>query len=93
MIRSFADKETERIWSGFRSRTLPQPIQKRGLDKLMLINAGQSLDDLASPPGNRLHALKNDRAGQHSVSINDQWRICFVWKDGDAHNVEIVDYH
>ena len=93
MIRSFADKETERIWSGFRSRTLPQPIQKRGLDKLMLINAGQSLDDLASPPGNRLHALKNDRTGQHSVSINDQWRICFVWKDGDAHNVEIVDYH
>ena len=93
MIRSFADKETERIWNGLRSRTLPQPIQKRGLDKLMLLNAGQSLDDLASPPGNRLHALKNDRAGQHSISINDQWRICFDWKDGDAHNVEIVDYH
>ena len=93
MIRSFADKETERIWTGLRSRTLPQPIQKRGLDKLMLLNAGQSLDDLASPPGNRLHALKNDRASQHSISINDQWRICFDWKDGDAHNVEIVDYH
>lgn len=93
MIRSFADKETERIWNGLRSRTLPQPIQKRGLDKLMLLNAGQRLDDLASPPGNRLHALKNDRAGQHSISINDQWRICFDWKDGDAYDVEIIDYH
>ena len=94
MIRSFAaDKETERIWNGLRSRKLPPDIQKRGLDKLMLIHAAESLDDLRSPPSNRLHALKEGRAGQHSVSINAQWRICFVWKDGDAHDVEIVDYH
>lgn len=93
MIRSFADKETERIWSGWRSRKLPPDIQERALDKLSLIHAAEGLDDLKAPPSNRLHALKDDRAGQHSVSINDQWRICFVWKDGDAHNVEIVDYH
>lgn len=93
MIRSFADKETERIWNGLRSRQLPSDIQKRALNKLMLIHAAESLDDLKSPPSNRLHGLRNDRAGQHSVSINDQWRICFVWKDGDALDVEIVDYH
>lgn len=93
MIRSFADKETDLIWNGLRSRKLPPDIQKRALDKLSLIHAAESLDDLKAPPSNRLHALKDDRAGQHSVSINDQWRICFVWKDGDAHNVEIVDYH
>lgn len=93
MIRSFADPESERIWNGVRSRKLPPDIQKRALDKLVLIHAAASLDDLKSPPSNRLHALKDDRAGQHSVSINDQWRICFVWKDGDAQYVEIVDYH
>ncbi|HYC95852.1 MAG TPA: type II toxin-antitoxin system RelE/ParE family toxin [Sphingomicrobium sp.] len=93
MIRSFADKETERIWNGQRSRKLPPDIQKRGRDKLLLIDAAENLEDLRSPPSNRLHALKDDRAGQHSVSINDQWRICFVWKDGDAHDVEVVDYH
>jgi proteic killer suppression protein len=93
MIRSFADKEAERIWEGVRSRKLPPDIQKRALDKLLMIHAAGNLDDLRSPPSNRLHALKDDRAGQHSVSINDQWRICFVWKDGDAQDVEIVDYH
>ena len=93
MIRSFADKQTERIWEGLRSRKLPSDIQKRALDKLMMLHAAGDLDDLRSPPSNRLHALKDDRAGQHSVSINDQWRICFVWKDGDAEDVEIVDYH
>lgn len=93
MIRSFADKEAERVWNGLRSRKLPSDIQKRGRDKLLLIDAAVSLDDLKSPPSNRLHALKDDRVGQHSVSINDQWRICFVWKDGDAHDVEVVDYH
>ena len=93
MIRSFADKETERIWNGVRSRKLPPDIQKRALNKLMLIHAARNLDDLRSPPSNRLHPLKDDRAGQQSVSINDQWRICFVWKDGDAKDVEIVDYH
>ena len=93
MIRTFADKETERIWNGLRSRKLPPAIQKRALDKLVMIHAAANLDDLKSPPSNRLHALKGDRAGQHSVSLNDQWRICFVWKDGDAQDVGIVDYH
>ena len=93
MIRSFADKETERIWNGRLSRKLPPDIQKRALDKLMMIEAADLVDYLRSPPSNRFHALKHDRAGQHSVSINDQWRKCFVWKDGDAHDVEIVDYH
>lgn len=93
MIRSFADKETERVWTGLRSRKLPPDIQKRALDKLVMIEAAESLDDLKSPPSNRLHALKGDRAGQHSVSINAQWRICFVWKDGAAESVEIADYH
>lgn len=93
MIRSFADPETEKIWSGERSRILPPDIQKRALDKLKLLNRGKTLDDLRNPPSNRLHGLKDDRAGQHSISINKQWRICFVWKDGNAHDVEITDYH
>jgi proteic killer suppression protein len=92
MIRSF-DPETEKIWLGQRSRNLPPDIQKRALDKLRLLNRARVFDDLRSPPSNRLHALKDDRAGQHSISINMQWRICFVWKDGHAHNVEITDYH
>lgn len=93
MIRSCADKETDLIWSGRRSRKLPADMQARALAKLSLIDAAESLDDLRNPPSNRLHDLKDDRAGQHSISINRQWRICFVWKDGDAHDVEIVDYH
>ncbi|MEN7535737.1 type II toxin-antitoxin system RelE/ParE family toxin [Aurantiacibacter flavus] len=93
MIISFADKETERVWSGRRSRKLPDDIQQRALAKLALLNRAKTFDDLKNPPSNRLHALKDDRAGQHSISINMQWRICFVWKDGEAHGVEIVDYH
>jgi proteic killer suppression protein len=93
MIVSFASKETEDIWSGKRSRKLPAEIQSRALAKLALLDAAAELDDLKNPPSNRLHDLKKDRAGQHSISINKQWRICFVWKDGNAHNVEITDYH
>lgn len=93
MILSFADRDTELIWSGERSRRLPPDIQKRAYDRLRFLDAADLLDDLRSPPSNRLHALKDDRADQHSVSINGQWRICFVWKDGAAHDVEIVDYH
>jgi proteic killer suppression protein len=93
MIRSFADREAEHIWFGLRSRKLPSDIQSRALDKLRMLNRAKTLDDLRNPPSNRLHDLKDDRAGQHSISINKQWRICFVWKDGNAHNVEIVDYH
>ncbi|HMO68469.1 MAG TPA: type II toxin-antitoxin system RelE/ParE family toxin [Novosphingobium sp.] len=93
MILSFADKETERIWSGLRSRKLPGDIQQRALAKLALLHRARTLDDLRNPPSNRLHALGGDRDGQHSLSINMQWRICFVWKDGNAHDVQIVDYH
>ena len=93
MIISFADKETLRVSAGERSRSLPSEIQKRARDRLRMIDAADHLEDLRSPPGNRLYALKENRIGQHSVSINDQWRICFVWKDGDAHDVEIIDYH
>ncbi|MBA16464.1 MAG: plasmid maintenance system killer [Sphingomonas sp.] len=93
MIRSFASFETERIWNGHGSRKLPSDIERRALNRLKLLNRACTMDDLRNPPGNRLHALKGDRAGQHSISINTQWRICFVWKDGDAYDVEIVDYH
>jgi proteic killer suppression protein len=93
MIRSFANPETEKIWTGLRSRKLPPDIQDRALDKLKMLNRARTLDDLRNPPSTRLHALKEDRAGQHSISINKQWRICFVWKDEHAHDVEITDYH
>ena len=93
MICSFNCVETQRIWSGLQSKKLPVPIQNRALRKLRLIHAAQTLEDLKAPPGNRLEFLSGDRKGQLSVRINDQWRICFVWDNGDAENVEIVDYH
>ena len=93
MIRSFASKETERIWSGERSRRLPQDMQDAAVRKLRLINRARSLEDLRSPPGNRLERLIGDRQGQWSIRINGQWRICFEWNDGDVHHVEICDYH
>ena len=93
MIRSFADTETTRVWQGERRRKLPPDIQDRALERLRMHNQAKSLDDLRNPPSNRLHALKDDRAGQHSISINMQWRICFVWRDGGADGVEITDYH
>jgi toxin HigB-1 len=93
MIRSFAVREAEVIWSGSRSRQLPPEIQNRALDKLKMLNRAKTLDDLRNPPSNRLHALERDRAGQHSISINRQWRICFRWSDGNAYDVEIADYH
>ena len=93
MITTFADKETERIWSGLQSRKLPVDIQARALVKLGLIDAAETLEDLTSPPSNRLHDLKGDRAGQHSVSINMKWRICFVWKDGNAYDVEVTNHY
>ena len=93
MIRSFANPETEKIWDGQRSRRYPPDIQDRALNRLKLLNRARSIDDLRNPPSNRLHPLKDDRAGQHSISINMQWRICFVWKDGHAYEVEITDYH
>ena len=95
MIRSFANTstQTERVWLGQRSRKLPPDIQPRALAKLRLLNRARSFEDLRNPPSNDLHPLKDDRKGQHAISINDQWRICFVWKDGDAYGVEITDYH
>ncbi|MEA3014456.1 MAG: toxin HigB [Sphingomonadales bacterium] len=93
MIRSFAGEETEKIWNGERSRKLPHDRQNRALVRLRMLNPATSFDDLRNPPSNRLHALKDDRAGQHSISINMQWRICFVWRDGAADGVEITDYH
>jgi toxin HigB-1 len=93
MIVSFRDPETATIWDGRRSRRLPADIQAVAIRKLRLINNARRLDDLRVPPGNRLEALAKDRRGQHSIRINDQWRICFVWRDGHAHQVEIVDYH
>jgi toxin HigB-1 len=93
MIRCFADPETELIWSGRRSRRLPTDIQVVALRKLRLLNQAKVLGDLKVPPGNRLETLKGNRAGQHSVRINDQWRICFVWTEGGPSDVEIVDYH
>lgn len=93
MIRSFADFETELVWAGRRSRKLPSDIQAVALRKLRLLNQARVLQDMRVPPGNRLEALKGGRAGQHSVRINDQWRICFSWQEGGPGNVEIVDYH
>lgn len=93
MIRSFADKETERIWSGVPSRRLPAGMQAVARRKLRMLNNAVNMEDLRVPPANRLEALKGDRKGWHSIRINDQWRICFRWTAGDASDVEIVDYH
>ncbi|MXN63276.1 type II toxin-antitoxin system RelE/ParE family toxin [Rhizobiales bacterium] len=93
MIQSFADPETKLIWLGRRSRKLPPDIQSVALRKLRLLNQARVLQDMRVPPGNRLEALKGGRKGQHSIRINDQWRICFEWQDGGPSNVEIVDYH
>jgi proteic killer suppression protein len=93
MIHDFADKETEKIWRQQMSRRLPGEIQQTALRKLFMLDKAQSLDDLRIPPANRLEALKGDRKGQHSIRINDQWRICFIWTRRGAEAVEIVDYH
>ena len=93
MIKSFKDKETEKVFSRILSRKLPQSIQQTAYRKLRMINNSIDLEDLRLPPANRLEKLKSDREGQHSIRINKQWRICFEWADGDAYMVEIADYH
>jgi proteic killer suppression protein len=93
VIRSFASKETEKIFIRQRSRILPQDIQQIALRKLRMLNRAVTLNDLRVPPANRLEKLSGDREGQHSIRINQQWRICFEWKRGNAYDVEIVDYH
>jgi toxin HigB-1 len=92
MIQSFACRETEALFRRERSRRLGA-IERQARRKLAMLDAAQVLDDLRSPPGNRLEALRGDREGQHSIRINDQWRICFVWTQAGAQGVEIVDYH
>ncbi|MDU0459919.1 MAG: type II toxin-antitoxin system RelE/ParE family toxin [Geobacteraceae bacterium] len=93
MIKTFADKHTAGLYTSGKSRKLPPDLVSRALRRLEYLALAVSLDDLKVPPSNRLHALKDDRTGQHSISINDQWRICFVFADGDAYDVEITDYH
>ena len=95
VISSFAKTltKTERIWNGLHSKRLPADLESRALDKLKMLNRAKTFDDLRNPPSNQLHELKEDRAGQHSIRINGQWRICFRWKDGNAYDVEIADYH
>ena len=93
MIKSFADKETEKVYHQFFSKKLPQSIQRIALRKLIMIDNATQLEDLKIPPANRLEQLRGDRAGQYSIRINDQFRICFRFQDGDAYETEIVDYH
>jgi len=93
MIKTFADKETRLLYTTGKSKRLPADMLNRAVRRLEYVDLAASLDDLKVPPSNRLHALKGDRAGQHAIAINDQWRICFRWQDGDAYEVEITDYH
>jgi toxin HigB-1 len=93
VIKSFRDKATAAVYQGLEVRTLPRQIQSVARRKLMLIDAAPHVGSLRVPPGNRLEALKDDRKGQYSIRVNDQWRICFRWQDGHAWDVEIVDYH
>jgi proteic killer suppression protein len=93
MIKGFADKETMKLWNRERSKAVPQELQRRALRKLLQIHYAEDLNDLRIPPGNNLEKLLGDRQGQHSIRVNQRYRVCFVWEDGDAYDVEIVDYH
>jgi len=93
VIKSFADRDTERIFRGQKTGRFPATIVNRAERKLLILHAAENIEQLRVPPGNRLEKLKGDRAGQNSIRINDQWRICFVWRSGHAHEVEITDYH
>jgi len=93
VIKTFADSHTQELYTTGRSKHMPSDILKRALRRLEYIDLAACLDDLKVPPSTRLHPLKRDRAGQHSLSINEQWRICFRFIDGDAYDVEITDYH
>jgi proteic killer suppression protein len=93
MIRSFRDRETEKVFRRESRTKFGRNVERAALRKLLILNAAESLNDLRVPPGNRLEKLAGDRAGQYSIRVNDQWRICFRWNDGDAWDVEIVDYH
>lgn len=93
MIQSFADRDTERLFAREPVRRFPAALLRAMLKKLVILDAADQLADLRVPPGNRLEKLSRDRAGQHSIRVNDQWRVCFRWKDGHVYDVEIVDYH
>jgi toxin HigB-1 len=93
MIVSFRDKETERLWQSGKNRRLPADLQRRAFKKLAILNAAVTLDNLKVPPGNQLEALRGNRAGQYSIRVSNQYRVCFVWRGGNAFEVEIVDYH
>lgn len=93
MIKTFADKRTKDLYETGNAKRFPADVAKRAARKLEYVDLAVSLKDLRTPPGNRLHALEGDRKGQHSISINDQWRICFRFEDGDAYDVEVCDYH
>ena len=93
MIRSFGNDATERLWSRHRGKELDPRIERVALRKLAMLDAAETLNDLRVPPGNRLEALRGDRVGQHSIRINQQWRICFTWTDAGPQDVQIVDYH
>jgi proteic killer suppression protein len=93
MIKTFANKETDKLFQREASRILPTDIQHKARQKLEILDATEKLDDLKVPPGNRLEKLSGNRAGQHSIRINQQWRICFRWKNGDCYDIEIMDYH
>jgi proteic killer suppression protein len=93
MIASFRDPETERLWQSGKNRRLPANLHRRAFKKLAILNAAVKLNNLRVPPGNHLEALHGERAGQHSIRINDRYRVCFEWRDGNAFAVEIVDYH
>jgi proteic killer suppression protein len=93
VIKTFRDAETEQLWKEERSRRIPANLHKAALKKLQMLNAAAALGDLALPPGNRLERLRGDREGQHSIRINDQYRVCFKWREGNAYDVEITDYH
>ena len=93
MIRSFADKDTQKVFQRVRIRKLEIKLQKIAQRKLVMIDAAEAIIDLREPPGNRLEKLSGNRKGQYSIRINDQWRVCFVWRNGHAYDVQIVDYH
>jgi len=93
VIRHFKDKETQKIFERQRSRKFPADIQQVALRKLRMLNRAETLQDLRVPPANRLERLRGKREGQYSIRVNDPWRVCFEWQDGDALNVELVDYH
>lgn len=93
MIRTFADKRSAAIFEGRAVRSLSVEVQRRARVKLLMIDASRRLQDLRAPPGNRLEALRGDRDGRYSIRVNQRWRVCFLWRDGDAWEVEVVDYH